>query len=303
VGTGAGTSTDLRLRTNAKLNLFLRVLGRRADGYHELESIFHTVALGDDLSVVATHSGDVEIDMRLEGTTGTIPTVQENLVAIAAQRLIERGASNGGIQVLITKRIPFGAGLGGGSGNAAGILVALNELWDMRLSVEDLHQVAGLIGSDVPYCLGGGTALATARGEQLTALPSPVSMTFVLGISNDPLSTRDVYEAWDDVGSAEEISSAAMALALGSGEVDEVAPLLHNDLETASFKLRPELADKKEEMRRAGALGAAMSGSGPTIFGMARGAEHAAAIAEGVRGVFDRVEVVTSTEHCVERLD
>jgi 4-diphosphocytidyl-2-C-methyl-D-erythritol kinase len=229
--------------------------------------------------------------------------VQENLVAIAAERLIERGANNGGIAVEIVKRIPFGAGLGGGSGNAAGILVALNELWDMRLSIEDLHEVAGLIGSDVPYCLGGGTALATARGEQLTQLPSSISMTFVLGISNEPMSTREVYEAWDDVQPAEEISSAPMTLALGSGDVEEVASLLHNDLESASFKLRPELRDLKEVMRKSGALGAAMSGSGPTIFGLARSPEHAAEIEEAVRGDFDRVEVVTSTDQCVERLD
>ncbi|MGH2807183.1 MAG: 4-(cytidine 5'-diphospho)-2-C-methyl-D-erythritol kinase [Actinomycetota bacterium] len=302
MGATADISTGLRLRTNAKLNLFLRVLGRRGDGYHELESIFHTVALGDDLLVVPTSSGEVDIDMRLEGAVGAIPEVHENLVSIAAQRLIERGATNGGIAVEIVKRIPFGAGLGGGSGNAAGILVALNELWDMRLTNEDLQQVAGLVGSDVPFCLGGGTALATARGEQLTQLPSPISMDFVLGISNEPLSTRDVYDAWDDITSEEEISSAPMALALGSGEVEEVASLLHNDLEPASFGLRPELGDLKDAMGAAGALGAAMSGSGPTIFGIARSPEHATEIAERVRGDFDRVEVVESIERCVERL-
>jgi 4-diphosphocytidyl-2-C-methyl-D-erythritol kinase len=302
VGAAANISTDLRLRTNAKLNLFLRVLGRRPDGYHELESIFHTVALGDDLRVVATASGEVEIDMRLEGAVGSVPRVEENLVSIAAQRLIDRGANNGGIAVEIVKRIPFGAGLGGGSGNAAGILVALNELWDMGLTLEDLHEVAGLVGSDVPYCLGGGTALATARGEKLTPLPTALSMTFVLGISHEPLSTRDVYEGWDGIGTNDELSSAPMALALGSGDLEEVARLLHNDLEPASFELRPELRGMKQAMEAAGALGVSMSGSGPTIFGIARDEEHGDQIAQRVRGDFDRVEVVTSTKRCVERL-
>lgn len=302
--TTAGARTGLRLRTNAKLNLFLRVMGRRSDGYHELESIFHGVGLADDLEVRPTSSRKVDVDMQLdEGLVGDVPTPMDNLVAIAAQRLIELGGRNAGIEIKITKRVPLGAGLGGGSGNAAGILVALNELWDMDLDIQDLHEVAGAIGSDVPHCLGGGTALATARGEHLTPLPSPVSMHFVLGISNQPLMTRDVYNAWDELDRGQEVSSTPMTLALGSGDAQEVALLLHNDLEPAAFSLRPELADKKKAMQEAGVLGTGMSGSGPTIFGIASDQSHAESVAGRLHGAFDRVLVVDSTSQCVERLD
>ena len=302
--TEAGRATVVRVRTNAKVNLFLRVLGRRPDGYHELESIFHAISLGDDLEVRPAPPGDFDVRMRMDdGLKGEIPALDENLVTIAARRLAERGATDGGITVDVVKRIPIGAGLGGGSGNAAGILVALNELWGMELSTDDLHGIAGGIGSDVPFCLGGGTALATARGEHLTALPSPRSMCFVLGISHEPLATRDVYAAWDELGSAEEVGSAAITFALGADDPAEVASLLHNDLEPAAFELRPGLLAKKEAMLEAGALGAAMSGSGPTIYGIARDPEHARAVARGVSATFDRVCVAGSSSRCVERLD
>ncbi len=304
MGTRIQTGTRLHLRTNAKINLFLRVMGRRPDGYHELESIFHGVGLADDLEVRATMSGEVDVDMQLtDGLVGDVPSPADNLVAIAAQRLIERGGRNEGIEIKITKRIPLAAGLGGGSGNAAGILVALNELWNMDLDVQDLQEVAGRVGSDVPYCLAGGTALATARGEHLTPLPSPSSMHFVLGISNDPLFTGDVYNAWDELDRGPEVSSAPMTLALGSGDAEEVALLLHNDLEPAAFALREGLAEKKTVMEEAGALGAGMSGSGPTMFGIASDRDHAETIAGRLHGVFDRVVVVDSTAQCVERLD
>ena len=302
--TTAGPTTGLRLRTNAKLNLFLRVLGRRSDGYHELESIFHGIGLADDLGVRPTGTGSVAVDMQLaDGLAGDVPPPFENLVSIAAQRLIERGGRNVGIEISILKRIPMGAGLGGGSGNAAGILVALNELWGMDLDTKDLHEVAAAIGSDVPYCIAGGTALATARGENLTPLPSPVTMHFVLGISDRPLLTRDVYDAWDELDRGEEGSSAPMTLALASGDAGEVALLLHNDLEAAAFDLRPDLADKKAAMEEAGALGAGMSGSGPTIFGLASDRGRAEAIAVRLEGAFDHVVVVNSTSECVEWLD
>lgn len=294
----------MRLRTNAKINLFLRVLGRRPDGYHELESIFHGISLGDDLDITPTSNGRVEVRMRfVDGLSGDIPAPGKNLVSVAARRLIERGATNEGISVDILKRIPIGAGLGGGSGNAAGVLVALNELWKMDITVEDLNEIGASVGSDVPYCLGGGTALATARGEVLTPLPSPGSMFFVLGISREPLLTRDVYEAWDDLGSTEEIGSGPITFALGAEDPHGVAPLLHNDLEPAAFGLRPELREMKEAMSAAGALGAALSGSGPTIYGIAADEAHAHAVALAVSGSFDDVVVAGSSARCVERLD
>jgi len=295
----------LRLRTHAKLNLFLRVVGRRRDGYHEIESIFHGVDLADDIEIRETRGEAVDVEMHFAAETfGQAPAPEENLVYRAAQSLIEHGGGPGrGVKIDVIKRIPIGGGLGGGSGNAAGALVALSRLWDMALERERLLALARAIGSDVTYCIDGGTALATARGEQLTQIPAPKRMSFVLGISSEPLLTRDVYGAWDELGPENEVTSSMMAPALGAGDVDEVALLLHNDLERPAFMLRAELARRKEAMLEAGALGAGMTGSGPTMFGILENEDAARKVAEKVRPDFDRVVVVRSTPHCVTFLD
>ena len=294
----------VRIKTHAKLNLFLRVLGLRSDGYHEVETILHGIEMGDEIDVALTDTGKVEIEMILaDSVSDLLPPSEQNTVWHAAQHLIDHGARNEGVAIRIVKRIPIGAGLGGGSGNAAGVLVALNELWRTELNRDGLLDVAGRVGSDVPYCISGGTALATARGESLTPLPSPEAMWFVLGISHSPLLTRDVYAAWEPDREAEPVGSAEMTLALGGRDVAEVGSLLYNDLERPAFVLRPELADKKEALVAAGALGAAMSGSGPTLFGLASGEGHARDIARRVEGEFDKVVVTRSRAECIERLD
>ena len=294
---------DVRIKTHAKVNLFLRVLGPRADGYHEVETILHGIEMGDEIDVRLTDTQKVEIDMVLaDSVSELLPPSEQNTVWHAAQHLIQRGARNEGVLIRIVKRIPIGAGLGGGSGNAAGVLVALNELWKTELNRDGLLDVAGRVGSDVPYCISGGTALATARGESLTPLPSPETMWFVLGISHSPLLTRDVYAAWEPDPVLEPVGSAEMTLALGGGDVDEVASLLYNDLERPAFVLRPELAERKQALVDAGALGASLSGSGPTLFGIASGEEHARRIAAAVEGEFDKVVVTSSRPECIERL-
>ena len=295
--------TTIRVRTHAKVNLFLRVLARRPDGYHEIETIFHGVGLGDDLEFREHGSSRCEVHMELAGgLPGHPPHQEENVITLAAERLGERIRERTGVSVRVLKHIPLAAGLGGGSGNAAGVLLTLNEMWAGGLGRDELAEVALQVGSDVPYCLSGGTALATARGEKLTPLPSLCEMWFVLGISGEPLLTRDVYAAWDSLETREEVRSAPMALALGAGDVAEVAALLHNDLERAALLLAPELAEKKRRLLDEGALGACISGSGPTLFGIARDEPHARAIAGKVAGDFACVSVVSSQPTCVQRL-
>ena len=299
-----GLILNIRMRTNAKINLFLRVLGRRNDGYHEVETILHGINLYDDIEVERTSSGNTDIDMNFaDGLHGELPTVEENVISHVIDRLIERGALNEGLRIAITKHIPIGAGLGGGSGNAAGAIVALNELWDMGLQPDELSELAGLIGADVPYCIGGGTVLATARGDELIPLPAPDDMNIVLGISHQPLYTRDVYARWMASDDAPAVGSAPMTLALGGEDVAEIASLLHNDLEPAVFDLRPELVAKKQALIEAGALGAMVTGSGPSVFALARDEAHGRRIAAAVDGVFDRAVVLSSQPECIERLD
>ncbi|HEX2050576.1 MAG TPA: 4-(cytidine 5'-diphospho)-2-C-methyl-D-erythritol kinase [Actinomycetota bacterium] len=293
----------VRIRTHAKINLFLRVVGGRADGYHEIETILHGVRLADDVTFVPTTTGRIELVVDAVDDVEPVPHDHTNLVWRAATALVERGVAHEGILIRLTKRIPVGAGLGGGSGNAAGALVVLNRLWNAGVDHGTLLALAGAVGSDVPYCIGGGTALATGRGEQLTVLPAPEPMWFVLGVWRRPLSTADVYQGWDAFGVPTDTAASPMAIALGSGDVADVATLVHNDLEQVAFELRPEIEAGKRALLDAGALGACMSGSGPTVFGIARGRDDAHVVAGRVEDVFDRVFVVPSQSQCVEELD
>ena len=296
----------VEMRTNAKLNLFLRVVGRRPDGYHELESIFHSVDLFDTVSLERLDGPTIEVRMQMiPELPDAVPSAKDNIVtAVVNEVAVRTDETRTGLRVDIVKQIPLGSGLGGGSGNAAGALSAVNELWALGLDPETLAAIGARIGADVPFCLSGGTALVLGRGEELTALPAPTAMDFVLGLSFEPLSTAGVYEAWDRLGDTGDASrtSAPMALALGSGAPDEVARLLHNDLEAAALSLRPRLADRKQALFDAGALGAGMSGSGPTMFGLARDREHARDVAVRVAGHFDRVVIVRSASKGVERV-
>jgi 4-diphosphocytidyl-2-C-methyl-D-erythritol kinase len=212
---------------------------------------------------------------------------------------VDRGA-----RLKLTKRIPIGGGLGGGSGNAAGALLALDRLWGLHLEQATLLELATDLGSDVPFCLAGaGTSLVTGRGEQLAPLPPPPTLVwFVLGLSDTPLRTPDVYGELRDDEIGVEQSPAPMTMALAAGDIPEIAALLSNDLEAPALRLRPELGEKKEALVRAGALGAGLSGSGPTLFGIVADRSEAQKVAAEVAGLFDRVAVVCSTPSCVSFL-
>ena len=282
----------MRGRAHAKVNLFLRVLGRRADGYHEIETVLHEVSLADELEVRSAPAGRVALHVRASAEAAAqLPPSEDNLVARAARALAERCPGRGA-RIDLTKRIPVGAGLGGGSSDAAAALVALDELWGARLSRDALADLAARLGSDVPFFLVGGTARASGRGERIAALRAGAPLWLVLGISHRPLFTAAVYARWE--GRPSSPGPAPLEAALAAGDPGELAAHLRNDLEPAALALRPELAAGKEAMMAAGALAALVSGSGPTVFGLARHEADAGAVAARVRDAFDRVEVVAS---------
>jgi 4-diphosphocytidyl-2-C-methyl-D-erythritol kinase len=294
--------TTVRIRTHAKVNLFLRVLGLRRDGFHDIETVLHGISLYDEIDIDLVGTDTVVTMELLDGLSGTLPSDEENLVGRAARALIDGLDGVYGARVHVKKGIPIAAGLGGGSGNAAGALVTLAEMWKLDVDRDRLFALAGQLGSDVPYCIDGGTALATARGDQLTPLPNIAPMWFVLGGTNHPLFTKEIYELWDSMEPPAEASVVSLTMALGAGDGAEVATLLHNDLEAPAFSLRPELAVKKQALLDAGALGASMSGSGPTLFAIAASEDHARAIAAEVADRFDWTKVVGSQGACIERL-
>lgn len=241
------------------------------------------------------------IEIAVEEWLGEVVLPPElNLVTRAIRLLRAEAGGDGPLQVSLFKRIPLGAGLGGGSADAAASLKAAAELWALELDAAELERLGGSLGSDVPFCLGGGSALATGRGEILTPVAVSKALTFVLGLSARPLATAQVYRARRPETSAPAVEPLLSALT--AADPARVAPLLHNDLEPAAFELRPELEASKAALLEAGALGACLSGSGPTLVGLVLDERHGREVAAGIERRFDRVEVVTSRPAGVERL-
>jgi 4-diphosphocytidyl-2-C-methyl-D-erythritol kinase len=302
--------TAVTARVPAKVNLQLSVGPPRADGYHDLVTVFHALALFDEVTVAPAETDSVRVSG--EGAA-SVPLGRDNLAARAVAALTDAvGAGcrdEPGLAIEIRKRIPVAAGLAGGSADAAAALVACNELWGTGLSQQELAEVAGRVGSDVAFALLGGTAIGLGRGEQVT--PALVSGTYhwVLAFAAEQLSTAAVYAACDRLRAAQlrdgtaaagqqppagppvtsppvtsqpaagswpapELSTALMA-ALRSGDPAEVGPLLVNDLQPAAISLLPGLRRALAAGREHGALGAIVSGSGPTCAYLARDGTHA----------------------------
>ena len=251
------------------MNLTLEVHGKRADGYHEITTVLQSVDLCDRL--VLEEADALELVTDAPG----VPTDASNLVLRAATRLREAAHVDRGARVRLDKRIPVSAGLGGGSSDAAATLVGLNRLWGLRWGAERLREVAVGLGMDVPFFLGPGRALATGRGERLHPLPSGGAYALVLVNPNLPLSTREVYERVGPTAFSDGRGTRAMVEALRRRNAALVAASLYNGLETVVARDVPAIEQMKAALMSAGALGMVMSGSGPTVFGVARSLDHA----------------------------
>jgi 4-diphosphocytidyl-2-C-methyl-D-erythritol kinase len=262
----------LVVQASAKVNLTLEVLGKREDGYHELATILQSVDLWDRLAVEPADS------LSLVTSDPALPTDEGNLVMRAARLLRDEAGVSRGARIRLDKRIPVAAGLGGGSSDAASTLWALNRLWGIRWPVKRLQELAERLGMDVPFFLGKGRAMATGRGERLAPLPAAGALALVLVNPNFPLSTRDVYQQVPAGWSAEPAGTRRMVAALRGRSPRQVATALTNNLETVVEPTVPAIARMKAALLAAGALGAVMSGSGPTVFGVARSFDHARAI-------------------------
>jgi 4-diphosphocytidyl-2-C-methyl-D-erythritol kinase len=294
------------VRVPAKLNLQLAVGPRRADGYHDLVTVFHAVSLFDEVTVVPSGQDGVEVSG--EGAD-RVPGGRDNLAlgAVAALRSAMPGGAAGlaGVHVTIFKRIPVAAGLAGGSADAAAALVACNELWGGGLSQTQLVEVAAKVGSDVAFALLGGTAVGRGRGERLTPALAPATpYHWVLAFADGHLSTPDVYAALDRLradeagapkgptgpkgparsGAAEPDLDAALMSALRSGEARRVGRALSNDLQQAALSLFPPLRKTLAAGLELGALGALVAGSGPTCIFLAASAERALDLAVSLSG-------------------
>jgi 4-diphosphocytidyl-2-C-methyl-D-erythritol kinase len=285
--------TGITVRVPAKLNLQLAVGPPRADGYHDLVTVFHAVSLFDQVTVEP--AGRDEVTVTGEGA-GRVPVGQDNLAmrAVAALRAAARNrkTSPGSVHVTIAKRIPVAAGLAGGSADAAAALVACNELWATGLTQRRLREIAATVGSDVAFALLGGTAVGRGRGEQLTPALAPTTRYhWVLAFADGQLSTPAVYAALDRLRSAQEgiappgaMLDAALMSALRSGDAAQVGQRLSNDLQPAAVSLFPALRKTLAAGLELGALGALVAGSGPTCVFLAANAERALELAVSLSG-------------------
>jgi len=279
----------IRSIARAKINLVLNVLGKRPDGYHEVKTVMQSVALHDRLEFSPGTGG-----IKLSVAGGDIPPGKENLVYRAAELVRTQTGIRQGVNVLIKKAIPVAAGLGGGSADAAATLVALNKMWQTGYSLSELMRLGEQLGADVPFCLLGGTALAGGKGEQLEPLPSCPGLGLVLVKPPIGVSTAEVYRAFRPELVEKKPDCRAMVKNLKEGNIAGIAANLANALEPVTVKMYPQIAVIKEKLLAAGALGALMSGSGPTVFGLARDPEAARAIAARYDKTYEQV-LVTGT--------
>jgi 4-diphosphocytidyl-2-C-methyl-D-erythritol kinase len=270
------TSTRrLRCHAPAKINLGLRILERRTDGYHELESLFAPLDLGDEIEVVVSEAPALDVTIEVDGANEGVPADATNLAFRAAIRFAESAGLRDRIRLRVVKRIPTGAGLGGGSSDAGAVLRALHELFPGALDRSVLSELALGLGADVPFFLDPRPSIVRGIGERIEPLKGVPAMAILLANPGIPLATADVYAAFDAVQPAltepapeRTIPPLSGAMRPGWDFVEAAGLDLENDLEPIAVRLCPPIARLRERVRAAGARAAGMSGSGPTVFGL-----------------------------------
>ena len=279
----------LKFKTPAKVNLGLHIHGKREDGFHELETIFQMVSLFDDVELELLSSG-----IKLECDTPGIPTDDTNLVCKAALLLRKSYQVEGkGVSIRLKKKIPFGAGVGGGSGNAAGVLMGLNRLWDLNIDREKLFTLAAELGSDVPFFLTSPCALGKGRGERLKVLESCSKFQVLMVVPGFPIATSWVYQNLRLKLTKRPNNISILRKNLSLSDITSLGSQLYNDLESVVIQKFPEVKVVKDELWAWGALGVLLSGSGSTVFGIFDDPEKAQVACASLNGDWERV--VTET--------
>lgn len=276
----------------AKINLQLSVGPLRADGYHDLATVFHAIDLVD--TIIASESESLRVSVRGEGAQ-FVRADSSNLAAKAAQALADLHGISPRVYLELEKRIPVAGGMAGGSADAAGALVACDALWNLKTPKAELHSIAASLGSDVPFALSGGTAIGLGRGELLTPVITTGEFHWVIAISEGGLSTPKVYAECDRLRAQQVPSqpeptdyqpriSEGLVQALRAGDAYALASTLHNDLQAAAISLKPSLARVLDTGLELGALAGIVSGSGPTCVFLVASQDRALSIAASLSG-------------------
>ncbi|PIG94654.1 4-(cytidine 5'-diphospho)-2-C-methyl-D-erythritol kinase [Gloeocapsopsis sp. IPPAS B-1203] len=281
----------------AKINLYLEIIGDRPDGYHALAMILQSINLADQINIRAASTDTIRV--RCEHPQ--VPTDKSNLAykaaALMANQFPNAFAQHGGVEITINKQIPVAAGLAGGSTNAAAVLVGIDLLWELGLTQSELEELAGQLGSDVPFCIAGGTAIATGRGNELSPLPNLDHLYVVLGKYRSlAVSTAWAYQTYRQqfgdsyltdthslTSRASAVHSGAIVKAIIRKDGVQIAEKLHNDLERVVLPEYPQVAQLRQVFQEAGGNGTLMSGSGPTVFTLCESYEQAQQVKQYVR--------------------
>jgi 4-diphosphocytidyl-2-C-methyl-D-erythritol kinase len=255
----------VRLRAFAKVNYALEVRGVRDDGYHEISTVMQSISLADEVEIERSREG---FAMRIEPEAAEVGPTERNTVYVAWKLLGKVSGTELPVAMTLRKRIPPGAGLGGGSADAAATLYGLNELFGLGLSVDELSEVGLRIGADVPFALLGGTALAEGVGDVLTPLPAPPAHRLLVAKPEPGADTGEIYRSYDERQREETSSVEPVVAALGSGDLSALAGAVGNDLTPVTASFVPEVEAYERELLQRGALGAAMSGTGTAVYGV-----------------------------------
>ncbi|MGE5632323.1 MAG: 4-(cytidine 5'-diphospho)-2-C-methyl-D-erythritol kinase [Caulobacteraceae bacterium] len=271
----------------AKINLAIDVLRKRPDGYHDVVMIMQSVALFDTITIRV-----VKGDIKITTNSAKIPTDRTNIVYKAAEYLKTKYNVKDGVIINIDKNIPVAAGLAGGSADAAVTLKLLNKAWDLRLSKNELLEAGKKLGSDVPFCIQGGTALAEGLGERLTPLPGIPDCYILLAKPSVSISTKEVYEGlrMEEIKIRPDIKE--MIKCIEEGELAGIASNMRNVLETVTVRKCPQIEELKSKLVEYGALGSMMSGSGPTVFGIFKDMASAHNAYDNVKSMVNDIFVV-----------
>ncbi|HYO98682.1 MAG TPA: 4-(cytidine 5'-diphospho)-2-C-methyl-D-erythritol kinase [Pyrinomonadaceae bacterium] len=263
------------LPSYAKINFTLRVHGRRPDGYHEIETLFQTITLRDELTFGALERERFELNCTADAPADDIPCDETNLVHRAGAALREHFGISRGARVELRKKIPSGGGLGGGSSNAAVALVGLARLWEIETDRATLARIGARLGADVPFFLTGGTALGTGRGATILPLADAPPAHLLLVTPNVQVSTAEAYKSLDAPALTKPISPVNLAVSRTQAEISgSLRAVLANDFERVVYRLYPEIERARDALKAAGAQGALLSGSGASVFGLFDSARH-----------------------------
>lgn len=289
--------TSIQLKSRAKINLSIDVLGKREDGYHLVEMIMQTIDLADIIKISIIEEDKIKI----KSNSINIPLDMDNIVYKAANLIKTKFNIKTGVEIYIEKNIPVAAGMAGGSSNAAAVLIGLNKIFDLNLNEEELQVLGLTLGADVPFCISGGASLAENIGEELTDIEGLHSDTFILVCKpNIFVSTKDVYEEIDSKQIEKRPDNNLLIELLKNNDVNLLAKNMYNVLEEVTKNKYPIIGEIEDTMLEQGALGSMMSGSGPTVFGLYKNKNDANRCKDILQKKHKEVYVVKSYNRGVE---